>query len=210
MAEVTTGFRRILATPSVYNATQNLLGANRSREAVARDFLRAQAGDTILDMGCGTAEILAHLPSSVDYWGFDLSPAYVASARQRFGERGRFECADVNTYASEELLGRADLVIALGVLHHLDDDRVRALMKSGWRALKEGGRFVSIDPTFTPDQSRVSRFLVSRDRGLDVREPEEYAGLCAERFPDVQVRVVHNLPRVPYTHCVLEARKPAA
>jgi ubiquinone/menaquinone biosynthesis C-methylase UbiE len=89
MGQITTGIRSILSRPTVYDAFQRLMGAQRRRRELATDYIRAQTGDSVLDIGCGTAEILNFLPS-VEYFGFDVSKQYIDAAHHRFGQRGHF------------------------------------------------------------------------------------------------------------------------
>jgi cyclopropane fatty-acyl-phospholipid synthase-like methyltransferase len=162
-------------------------------------------GDRILDIGCGTGDILDHLPP-VDYTGFDLSDDYVRAARARYGNRGAFRQADVlDADLSDE--PPFDVVIAMGILHHLDDDRARRLVDMACAALRPEGRLVTWDGTFVDGQPRAARWLIERDRGEYVRGPEGYATIARHVFPDVGVQIVNDGLRVPYTHCVLDARR---
>ena len=207
MAQVTSGIRSVLSHPSVYNLTQSVFGAEAARENVVSRYVAASTGSRILDIGCGTAEILPHLPASVEYWGFDLSEDYIAAAKSRFGDRGQFHCADVGQYVGKDDLHDMDIVLASGVLHHLDDPESRSLISIAWEALRPGGRLVTVDPTFAPGQSKASRWLVSRDRGQSVRTPESYRQLAAERFVATTIVVRHDLLRIPYSHCVMVCTK---
>src|SRR5690349_4371496 len=87
--------RNVLAKPWVYSSFARLIGATRGRQLYVQRHVRPRTGDRILDIGCGPADILEALPP-VDYHGFDLSAAYIDSARQRFGGRGHFHVEAVN------------------------------------------------------------------------------------------------------------------
>ncbi len=195
------GLRAALALPAVYRRFQALIGGG-SRERYVRDHLRPVPGLRVFDIGCGPGEFAALLPAA-EYTGLDLSAAYIEAARAKFGDRARFICGDVS---STELEGEAgyDLVTANGVLHHLPDHTVRGAFALANRLLRPGGRFVSIDPAFVAGQSRIARILARMDRGLHVRNAEEYAKLAVPFFSSVAPVVRHDLLRVPYTHVILE------
>lgn len=202
-AERLTGLRAVLSLPAAYRLAQNLIGAESFRRALIHDILGVEQGERIIDIGCGTADILEHLPP-VDYVGFDHSTDYVDAARKRFGPRGRFIAGTSDSHELAEV-GARTLAMAIGVLHHLDDRQVREALALARDKLAPGGRFVSIDPTLTSGQHPIGRFLAKRDRGRHVRSPEETATLVSEIFPTVAVRVRHDLLRVPYSHVISTA-----
>ena len=74
--------KRVLSRPVLYSAFQRLMGGRRARAIFAREFIRPSEGMKVLDVGCGPADILEH-QEGVDYWGFDISAAYVERARAR-------------------------------------------------------------------------------------------------------------------------------
>ena len=201
-AQVTTGIRSVLSLASVYRFAQRAIGADAFRETLASEVLNVDEGDRILDIGCGTADILDHLPD-VEYLGFDSSDRYVEAARERFGDRGRFVTA-VPTDV-DDTFGDRTLVMAIGVLHHLDDETAHEALELASNALRPGGTFVSVDPTLTDDQHAVARFLIERDRGQFVRTPEQMQILVRDHFDDVGMEVRHDMLRTPYTHLIVRA-----
>lgn len=206
MAQITNGIRGILSHPVVYDFLQTVLGADRARKTVIRDHIRAAPGAKILDIGCGTGELLSYLSPDIQYVGFDLSQDYIEAARARNGSRGRFECCDVADFDASEG-GGVDLVLAIGVLHHLDNDQARRLFKTAWDKLRPGGRFISQDGTLVDGQSRIARALILQDRGQNIRSPEEYRELASSRFSNIKCTVRGDLLHVPYTHCILECTR---
>ena len=205
MAQITNGVRSLLSSPFVYGMVQSLMGAHKSRKKFTADFIKPFPGMKVLDIGCGPADILAYLPSDVEYYGFDISPQYIAHARKRFGERGHFYCEQLST---EDLtrLPEFDLVLAIGLLHHLDDPLAEEVMRLASRALKEGGRLLTIDPCNDRGQNLISRFLISHDRGQNVRDKVSYETLAKAVFQEPQVQVNHTT-WIPYTHCIMNCRK---
>jgi SAM-dependent methyltransferase len=205
MAQVTSGIRAILSHPVVYRTFQRLMGPPTVRRNFVADFIRPVAGMRVLDIGCGPADILDDLPA-VEYHGFDISPDYVDHARARFGARGHFTCKLLEA-ADLAALPRFDVVLALGLLHHLDDRQAGELVRLAAAALGPGGRLVTIDPVLEPGQNPVARFLVRRDRGQNVRDRAGYERLARVSFSPVRAEVRHQA-WIPYTHCMMECTRP--
>lgn len=206
MAQITTGFRSILSTPFFYDSFQKAVGATRARRIICRDHLRVREGHVLVDVGCGTAEILDHLPSGISYFGFDLSQEYIDAARLRFGNRGTFYCADISRLPMDAI-PPCNVALSFGVLHHLDDDEAEVLLKHVHSRLLPGGRFVTVDPAFAPGQSVFARALIKRDRGQNVRDGSGYAALAKNLYRESRVSVRHDLLNIPYTHALVEHLK---
>ena len=198
--------RSVLAVPAAYRLFAWAVGGD-SRAKFVRDHLRPPAGARVLDLGCGPADLLAHLPAC-DYVGVDLDATYIAAAKARFADRGTFRCAPAETVAELEP-GSFDLVVASGLLHHLTDEQAIGTMTVARRALRAGGRFVSLDGCFVPEQGRFARWMLRRDRGQFVRDLPGYLRLAEAVFPTVIPAVRHDLLRIPYTLLVLDCVKGA-
>src|SRR3954447_5146299 len=209
MAQTTTGVRSILSTAVVYDLFQSVVGADSLRKAIAREYLLPGPHRRILDIGCGTAEILRFLPNDVEYVGFDASPDYIDSAKKRFGRRGTF-FAKLVTDADLGNLGQFDLIIAMSVLHHLNDAEADHLFDLGASALTAEGRMFSNDPCLVSGQNPIARAVIQRDRGRNVRSPDGYRVLAEAQFTDVKVDVRHDLLHIPYSHALMTCAGPKA
>lgn len=206
--ERTTGLRAALSLPSVYRWFQRSLAISRARHEVATTYIRAQPGDRVLDIGCGPAEVLQHLPA-VRYVGLDYSAQYLQEARRRYREHHpRPWFAQMDVRALRPGARRFDIVLAQGVLHHFDDAEAQSILTAAAGSLSDTGRLITIDPAFDPAQSRVARLLISNDRGRHVRSVAEYGRIARTAFEQVTTHVRHNLMRVPYTHVIMVCVKP--
>jgi SAM-dependent methyltransferase len=196
------GIRRVLAVPAVYEAWSRLVGGEQGRRTLVREYVRPWAGARVLDLGCGPGALVAHL-GDVKYLGIDLSAEYVEKARRSFGGRAEFRVGDATSLDSD--LSGFDLVLAFGLIHHLDDDRANHLMRQASASLVPGGRFVSVDPTRIPGQrGPLARMLISWDRGEYVRTPRDYLRLAETVFESVRSSVRTDLLRLPYSLCIVE------
>jgi len=197
--------KAVLSRPWVYRLFSQAVGVARCRSIFVRDYIRPWPGARILDIGCGPGDILNSLPNA-QYVGVDISPDYIRAAQERFGCRGEFVCRSVNDYVVEQP-HTFDIVLATGVLHHLDDGEADSLLRVAKQALKPGGRFVSFDGCFTLNQSWFARGMLQNDRGQHVRQREEYLRLASAQFPHVETHLHHRLLNIPYTHLILECEK---
>lgn len=204
MTQITKGIRSILSYPIVYTSFQYLMGAKRSWTNIANNYIKAKQGNTFLDIGCGPADILDYLPA-VEYWGFDISEQYIQKAQLKYADRGNFNAQYLDE-ATLDTLPKFDIVLMCGVLHHMDDDTAKATIKLAHKALKTGGRLVTIDPCFTPKQNWFARFLIENDRGQNVRVEAAYKALIGRSFNHLEVRVEHQA-WIPYTHCYMVCTK---
>lgn len=204
MAQVTHGVRAILSHPLVYSAFQSLMGAHKFRTNFVAQFVRPFSGMAILDIGCGPADILAYLPN-VEYWGFDISERYIERAGNAFGTRGHFRCKQLEVDDLDEL-PKFDVALAIGLLHHIDDQVALNVLQLADQALKPGGRLLTVDPCLDPSQSSIARFLVRHDRGQNVRDKGGYEALALSVFKAPNV-VVRHQAWIPYTHCIMECQK---
>jgi SAM-dependent methyltransferase len=192
--------------PAVFRAYQRLVGARSFKRSVIITRLRPSPGDRVLDLGCGPGDVVDDL-SGIEYVGLDVSERYIGHARARFGTRASFMVADVLDIDAGAL-GKFDLVHAHGLLHHVDDAVASRVCALAAEVLVPSGRFVTADPCFHPDQSRLARFTVARDRGDAVRTPEGYRALAARSFARVDVVVEHSPLHIPHTAAVLVCTEP--
>ena len=180
--------RKVLEYPPIYNLFQRLVGADKPRRRFIEQIIVPLAPARVLEVGCGPGTNCAWIPHDIEYVGCDLSESYISYAKQRHGDRAQFFAAPVGRLAQLKLKP-FKAVIALNLLHHLDDDAVLTLCDEIVPLLEPGGIFVTADPCIVPGQSRLERFVTSCDRGRYVRFPEQYRRLFATRFPTVAMEV---------------------
>lgn len=101
------------------------------------DWLAPQAGERILDLGCGDGALTAKLvETGAQVMGADASPELAAAARER-GIDAQVVDGQALPYA-----GEFDAVFSNAALHWMKRDP-DAVLAGVARALKDGGRFVA-------------------------------------------------------------------
>jgi len=199
------GIHRLLSNPRIFSCMRSVISGTKTFEIFINTYIRPKPGDKILDIGCGTADILEYLPPD-DYWGFDMSEEYITSASTRFSKKGKFFCKKVSRDAipGKDIF---DIILACGVFHHLTDDEASEMFELAHTLLKPGGRFITLDGVYVQGQSYLVRLILSNDRGKFVRTQEQYQTIAQNYFTDVTVSIRSDLGRIPYTYIIMECKK---
>lgn len=208
MTEIRSGIRHALATPFIYDLFQSLVGAYAWRRKVVERFLAAAIPERglVVDIGCGTAEVLDFLPEGIEYVGLDANPDYIEKARARHANRNaRFHCEELSPRFT---LGerRADAILAFGLIHHLDDALSADLFRVAKNLLGANGFLLTLDPLFKDGQSAIARYIISQDRGTAVRTEQAYKALAAREFSTVESHIDASPLYIPYTGIVMKCR----
>ena len=205
MSEIRSGLRHLLANPRVYDSFQYFVGAYAWRKRFVREFVNPvlRAREHVIDIGCGTGDILQYLPHHVSYVGFDRNAAYIEAARRRFPDRDAcFECESVGP-GSGAKHAKFGIALATGLMHHLNDAEAATLLQAARDSLEDTGRLFLLDPVYTEGQSRLARYVVSKDRGQNVRTVADSVDLCKTVFDSVEYHVDMSPILIPYTGIVI-------
>jgi ubiquinone/menaquinone biosynthesis C-methylase UbiE len=147
------------ATP-LYDLTAGLLGFGRTFRAGVARLADVRAGQSVLDLGCGTGTLLAALlaacPEAV-YAGVDPDPRVLAAARRRLAGR---DVELVEGYAEDLPFAsqRFDVVVSTLAFHHIPEAAKRTAVREVRRVLRPSGRFLLVD--LGPPRTRVGRTVL--------------------------------------------------
>jgi len=193
--------KSLLEIPALYLSFQALLGAKKARRLCLDQYAKPVEGERVLDVGCGPGFVIDYLPI-VRYVGTDIDERYIRHAKQHYGERGDFYCQELHR-DNIDSLGKFDLVLLNGLLHHIDDAGVVELLTLLHGCLNPAGRVMTLDGCYVDSMSPVSRFLIRNDRGQHVRVKDEYIRLASTVFQNVQSFHRTDLFSVPYDAMVM-------
>lgn len=195
--------KTILAVPQIYTLWQKLIGDYKLRKIYCGIFVRAKAGDRVLDIGCGPANMVEYLPKNIDYTGFDDSSVYIENAKKKFPEH-TFFCEKVNF--AKDFDKKFDIIMANAILHHVDDTEAEKLISFAKNNLTTGGRLVTHDGCFVENQSALKKWLLKNDRGKFVRTKDEYFKLFSKHFSNIKICIREDLYNIPYTNIIFECQ----
>lgn len=193
------GIRKYLEIPNFYNGFQNVIGSPIHRKKHYLKHFSHGKLEKILDIGCGTGALLDYLNENIEYHGYDMEQSYIKYAKEKYGTRGNFHCEKVGTTINQEWIGYFDAINANALIHHLSDSDTNDLFKVAHLYLKPGGFLITVDSVFHDDQAAISKWLVSRDRGQNIRTPDEYLQLARKFFTTIEHELKTDHLRIPYS-----------
>ena len=98
------------------------------------------AGVKVLDLGCGPGTS-THFFRKEDYLGIDIDKDYIDAAKSRYPNYS-FECTDFTLLTPQSHLVPSDgfdLILAYGLMHHLDDDLCQKFFEKSNELLQQMG-----------------------------------------------------------------------
>jgi SAM-dependent methyltransferase len=204
--EINTGVRSVLSNPAIYHFFGRIMGLQDKYRMYVEAFIKPFPGIKILDIGCGTATILKFLPIDIDYTGYDINSEYIKYAKKKYGHMAKFYNQRVNdmTFSNSD---KFDVVMADGLMHHLDDVEAINLFQIGYQQLQNKGFMLTIDPAFIHGQKSIDRLITSMDRGQHVKYPEGYKNLAQSIFTKIEAHVVKGIGFFSLTGCILKCWK---
>ncbi len=165
----------ILERPSLYLLWQRPF-CDTKLAPLLRDAVLHE-GIQMLDVGCGPGTNTRHFPLA-GYLGIDISPEYIAYARERYG--AHFEVVDV---VKDPIPGpdEFDVIVVNSLLHHIDTPGVRQTLEKLSRRLAANGTVHILDVVW-PEQRGAAHVLAGWDRGKFIRPLREWRTIFESVF----------------------------
>ena len=142
-------------------------------EAMVNDLVPLTA-TRILDLGSGDGRLLALLlrerPAARGV-ALDFSPVMLAQARARFAPLPGVDVVAHDLDAPLPELGMFDAIVSSFAIHHLTDDRKRALYGEVFNRLEPGGVFCNLEHVAPPSEAIHLRWVAAMGRRPEDDDP---------------------------------------
>ena len=195
MSQKNKGIYSLLSNTFFYSLVQKVMSGTSFRKKIVKKYI-TKHNVKVLDIGCGPAEILDTLPK-IKYYGFDINPIYINSAKKKYENKGKFFCKKF-TNKNTKYLPKFDHVLLLGILHHLSDKEINTLMPNIKKVLKRKGNIITLDNIFIHKQNFIAKFLIQMDKGENVRSRKGYLNILKNHFKRINSKIYHQ-KFIPYT-----------
>lgn len=157
-----------------YLARADAIPHRTEGEAVVLELLATMSLRRVLDLGCGDGRLLALVRLAhpeADGVAVDFSPAMIVAAETRFSDDPRVSVVrhDMNDPLPD--LGSFDAIVSSFAIHHLPDDRKRALYREIFRALEPRGRFCNLEHVSSPTEGLHAEFYAALGQSVADEDP---------------------------------------
>lgn len=136
----------------------------------------------ILDIGCGTGEYSNSFKPK-NYTGIDISSEYISHAKKT--KKGNFLVMDATNLSFPD--NSFDIILIAAILHHLEDEDVKKVLKEARRVLKRGGEILIMEDAKIKNlDNPIVRFVQRYDLGAKIRTPNEYRNMFSKYFVNLK------------------------
>lgn len=145
---------------------------------ILKDYTLKYKYDSVLDLGCGTGYITKFFPKS-KYLGLDIDKQALNYAKKR-NKNYKFIEGNAVFFRTKQ---KFDLIVIIGVLHHLNDFESNKALTNVSKKLTKRGRVIIIEAVPPINKyNLLSKFLRSLDRGHFIRGFSSYNRMIANKL----------------------------
>ncbi len=184
---------KLLKYPKIYRFFQSILRKDNFYTRLSEYLEKNYPNHSIVDIGCGDAEIASYFDIKTRYIGIEISKRYVDSAKKKY-PYFKFYQMDITKNNSLSLTNSVFLL--LGVIHHIDDEKSKNLIHQ--LKLIDGSVIIALDGVRVKNQHVIAKLLMKMDRGKFIRTKPQYEKI----FVDFKFYMRNKPLRLPYNHII--------
>lgn len=202
--------KSILKHHFFYNLYQNLIGCRSFLKRYVETFILAEINNKnsvkILDIGCGTGNIVPFIPDKCEYTGVDSSENYINYLTRKYSHKKNFNFIAKNVKDSLGINSKYDVIISEALVSSLDDNNFEILLSAMKKNLKDGGKIIISDMNYKDNYCAFEKFLLKNERGKYIRGQEDYKRIIEKHFSIEKITELKKVYRIPYHKIVFECR----
>ena len=171
---------KLANNPKIFILLRRLIEFNFTGEkkVLNKELQNLSTDISILDLGCGTGEFSYYF-KGYNYNGIDIEPNYIEYAKANYD--GNFEIMDASNMMFEN--NRFDVIIVLGVFHHLNDNLCLKIFDEMKKVLKKNGKIIIMEDVDVESKyDIIGNLLRKYDKGDHIRTKKEYMSLFQQNF----------------------------
>ena len=208
-------FEKILNNGILFNIYQRIVLGKKGNDCMKKFFTPTlsykSSGDErrvkVLDIGCGPGTYVPYLLDT-DYTGIDVNDGNITLAKRKYAKfpNIKFITDDVSKCLMNDtvFINTYDIIFMSGILHHLSMDDKRQILSYIPKLLeKENGEFRSCDSVYTKEQPKISKWVMSHDRGKYILEMDDYIQLIKEYLPFVECNLRSDCMLFPFPYPIM-------
>jgi ubiquinone/menaquinone biosynthesis C-methylase UbiE len=170
-----------------------LLGREQSMRRMTLNLAQLQAGESVLDVGCGTGALTRlareRVGESGKVYGIDAAPQMINVARRKAAKHNlaiEFQVGLIEKLAFPD--GSFDVVLSSLMMHHLPEELKLQGLAEIARVLKPGGRLLILD--FQPEQTLKRQSWIERH----LQQQDSHDFLAHLLHAGKEMGFIQNLP----------------
>ena len=148
----------------------------------------------------------AAIISALKKIGKDANEVIIATDADREGESIGVEALNYIKETNPKIKAKRAYFSAI-TKKDINDAEAKVFFASASKLLKPHGYLVTYDGVYIESQSKIAKFILSRDRGQYVRTPEGYTGLAKGIFSEIKFSIIHDMYRIPFTGIIMKCYK---
>ena len=145
---------------------------------ILEERLNVKSNDLVLDFGCGTGKY-CFLFNPEKYVGIDVDKKSIDIAKKKFGKYNFIQIKNNQLEFQENYF---DLILILGVCHHINDQDLAIYLKGLYKVLKKKGKIMIIEPILSKTSTRLNKWMQFVDRGEHFRYEDDLLILMSKNF----------------------------
>ena len=190
-----------------YNIYQSTIGYNGWLKRYYKTFIfpeiQKKSDISLLDLGCGTGNIITKLPTYIHYTGIDYQRNYIDYCIKKYPQC-TFICQ--NAIYDINLNRKFDIIISEALISNFDDKNIEKVFKNIIKLSNENTVIIISDLNFNKNNSKIENFLLKHERGNILRGREEYVKILSKYFKIKTIEEMDNIYRIPYKKIVFKLK----